>query len=209
MNQCLLNIFPWMFYRCHGLNIDQAELFVLPPDLLPLPSPRHQTVVNASSLSSPLGAVSQHSSPHPWEQSPSIHLLTPRSSLSAFPLFTPRSSLPAFPLLTPGSSLPAKPVGCPSSVSAVATALCCIQATPISPLNSCHWNRREGAEWQSHMSFWKNDIAVGHDKNWLESTRINLVEDSTPSRPWALLYPRCNTLAQHRPMTVLRATIKD
>ena len=197
MNQCLLNIFPWMFYRCHGLNIDQAELFVLPPDLLPLPSPRHQTVVNVSSLSSPLGAVSQHSlssplgavsqhsSPHPWEQSPSIHLLTP------------------------GSSLPAKPVGCPSSVSAVATALCCIQATPISPLNSCHWNRREGAEWQSHMSFWKNDIAVGHDKNWLESTRINLVEDSTPSRPWALLYPRCNTLAQHRPMTVLRATIKD
>ena len=120
-----------MFYRCHGLNIDQAELFVLPPDLLPLPSPRHQTVVNVSSLSSPLGAVSQHSlssplgavsqhslssplgavsqhsSPHPWEQSPSIHLLTPGSSLPAFPLLTPRSSLPAFPLLTPRHSLPA------------------------------------------------------------------------------------------------------
>ena len=57
MNQCLLNIFPWMFYRCHGLNIDQDELFVLPPDSLPLPSPRYLTAFNASSLSS-LRAVS-------------------------------------------------------------------------------------------------------------------------------------------------------
>ena len=57
MNQCLLNIFPWMFYRCHGLNTGQDELFVLPPDSLPLPSPRYLTAFNASSLSS-LRAVS-------------------------------------------------------------------------------------------------------------------------------------------------------
>ena len=95
------------------------------------------------------------------------------------------------------------------AVSSVATALCCTQATPISTLDSCHWNTREGAEWHSHMSFWKNDISIGHDKNQLESTRTSMAEDSTSRRPWASLYARCNTLAKwHSPETVLRPTIK-
>ena len=29
----------------------------------------------------------------------------------------------------------------------------------------------------------KNDIAVGHDKNWLEPTRSKMAEDLTSSRP--------------------------
>ena len=41
----------------------------------------------------------------------------------------------------------------------------------------------------------KRNIAIGHDKNWLEPTRSKVAEDSTSSGPWATFYAHCNTLA--------------
>ena len=60
----------------------------------------------------------------------------------------------------------------------------------------CSWHHFEtGGKGIGH-NIYKNDIATGHDKNWLEPTRSKMVEDSTPSRTWASLYLHCNTSAK-------------
>ena len=39
-----------------------------------------------------------------------------------------------------------------------------------------------GEKWTGH-NLSKNDIVIGHDKNWLEPTRSKMVEDLTSSGP--------------------------
>ena len=55
-----------------------------------------------------------------------------------------------------------------------------------------HETGRKGA---GH-NLWKNDIAQGHDINWLEPNGSKIVDKSTSSRPWgASVYAHCNTSA--------------
>ena len=71
------------------------------------------------------------------------------------------------------------------------TIVCMSSFLPWEHFVKSSWNRREGGrvqplkEWQS---LW------GCDKPWVGSARSLMVDDLTFSRPWASLYPHCNTL---------------
>ena len=53
---------------------------------------------------------------------------------------------------------------------------------------------KTGAKGAGHI-LQKNDIAIGHDRNWLEPTRSKMAEDLTSSRHWASSYAHCDTFA--------------
>ena len=62
-------------------------------------------------------------------------------------------------------------------------------------------------------NLWKNDIAIGHDKDWLEPTGSKMAEDLTSSRPWASFYTHliCWHMLSDMPtgaVTVLKLIIK-
>ena len=55
---------------------------------------------------------------------------------------------------------------------------------------SGEWDRRGAGH-----NLLKNDIAQGHDINWLEPARSKMVDKLSSTKPWASVYAHCNTSA--------------
>ena len=59
---------------------------------------------------------------------------------------------------------------------------------------SIKWESETGGKGAGH-NLWKNDIAQGHDINWLEPNGSKMVDKSTSTRPWASVHTYYNTSA--------------